>query len=525
MSRLFDNRCRALTLGVVTLGLCVAADVHAQDAKKPDQSVSLGVDPALGLDPSLPQSAALPAGQVFRIGEGAGTDWRFDFHGLLIAPLRVGLNSREAAGPGQSDSVLHSPPVVPDDLETFSHTGVVPSPYGQLNFSYGNNLVVGTATIVARETSVSAGFFDPPSQAGVNDLFLSIFPSLGSLGRATIYVGAFSNRYGIAGEYDEGRYGTPLIARTNGVGENVLFNLSLGSEFALLLEHGFQGQTNKAGNGTIPAGYNDFADPGVGSSFVHHAHAGVAYAGFATLGLHYMTAWAQDDRATGASAPDGNIDVIGADLRLNMGRFGHLYGAFSHVDATSSRTVGRIIEVLNTRGGPGLIENYLGPLSGGTGTLDIIGGQYDLSIGRLISYPVPFSGDGPDIYVSLFGMHVSVSSNDKTSVDDRGVLAFDGVSKLKYGAEATYSLLSWLALSARYDQVNPNSDDTRKSFAVLSPRVILRTGWQARDQVVLQYSHWFNGSLTTVRGGYPPREDVTIVPDEDVISLSANMWW
>jgi hypothetical protein len=73
--------------------------------------------------------------------------------------------------------------------------------------------------------------------------------------------------------------------------------------------------------------------------------------------------------------------------------------------------------------------------------------------------------------------------------------------------------------------VNPNSDDKRKSFAVLSPRVILRTGWQARDQVVLQYSHWFNGSHTTVRGGYPPREDVTIVPDEDVISLSANMWW
>jgi hypothetical protein len=523
MSRLFDNRCRALTLGMVTLGLCVAAEAHAQDAKK-DQSVSLGVDPALGLDPSLPQSGALPAGQVFRLGEGAGTDWRFDFHGLLIAPLRVGLNSRDNALPGQSTSVLHSPPVVPDDLETFSHTGVVPSPYGQLNFSYGNNLVVGTATIVARETSVSAGFFDPPSQAGVNDLFLSIFPDLGSLGRATIYVGAFSNRYGISGEYDEGRYGTPLIARTNGVGENIILNLSLGREFALMLEHGFQGQTNKAGNGTIPAGYNDFADPGVGSSFVHHGHIGVAYSRLATLGLHYMKAWAQDDRATGAGEPDGNIEIIGADLRLNLARFGHLYGAFSHVDATSARTVGRIVEVLNTRGGPGLIDNYFGPASGGTGSLDIIGFQYDLSVGRLVSYPVPFSGDGPDIYFSLFGMSASVSSNDK-AIDAYGNSAYDGVSKLKFGAEGTYSLLSWLALSARYDQVNPDSDNSRKSFAVLSPRVILRTGWQARDQVVLQYSHWFNGSLTTVRGGYPPREDITIVPDDDMISLSANMWW
>src|SRR5688572_7911029 len=160
MSRLLDKRCRALTLGMITAGLCAASFAHAQDE---NESVSLGVDPALGLDPSLPQSGALPAGQVVRTGEAAGTDWLFNFHGLLIAPLRVGLNSRDSAGPGQSTSVLHSPPVVPDDLETFSHTGVVPNPYGQLNFSYGNNLVVGTATIVARETSVSAGFFDPPS--------------------------------------------------------------------------------------------------------------------------------------------------------------------------------------------------------------------------------------------------------------------------------------------------------------------------------------------------------------------------
>jgi hypothetical protein len=42
---------------------------------------------------------------------------------------------------------------------------------------------------------------------------------------------------------------------------------------------------------------------------------------------------------------------------------------------------------------------------------------------------------------------------------------------------------------------------------------------------VLQYSHWINGSLTTIRTGYPPREDPTAIPDEDMISLSASMWW
>jgi hypothetical protein len=63
------------------------------------------------------------------------------------------------------------------------------------------------------------------------------------------------------------------------------------------------------------------------------------------------------------------------------------------------------------------------------------------------------------------------------------------------------------------------------AFQVFSPRIILRTDWQARDQVVLQYSHWENGRFTTVRNGYPPVEDISIVPDTDVVSISANMWW
>jgi hypothetical protein len=428
------------------------------------------------------------------------------------------------AGPGQSKTVLHAPPIVPDDLETFSHTGVVPNTYAQLNFSYGNKLVVGTATIVAKESTVSTGFFDPPSQRGVNDLFLSIFPDLPLLGHTNIYVGAFSSRYGVPGEYDEGRYGTPLIARINGAGENIGAHIPLGTDVSLMLEEGVQGQTNKAGNGTIPAGWNDFADPGVGSSFAVHGHLGASYKNAASLGVHAISAWSQDDRATGTGSPDGDIRVLGADLRFNMGRFGHLYGAYSNVKLTSARTVGRIIEILNTKGGPGLIANYLGEGSGGTGALDIFGWQYDLSIGRLVSYPVQFTGDGPDIYFSLFGIYAGIKSNDAT---------YDGTSKLKFGAEGSYSLLSWLVASVRYDNVRPgrpvavslDAPDKDFAFQVIAPRIILRSDWQARDQVVLQYAHWINGPLTTVRTGYPPVEDLTAVPDRDVLSISANFWW
>ena len=71
----------------------------------------------------------------------------------------------------------------------------------------------------------------------------------------------------------------------------------------------------------------------------------------------------------------------------------------------------------------------------------------------------------------------------------------------------------------------PNTSDTRLSYAVLSPRVIFRSNWNARDQVVLQYSRFFYGQFTTVRSGYPPVDDVAIVPDTDMFSLSASMWW
>jgi hypothetical protein len=187
--------------------------------------------------------------------------------------------------------------------------------------------------------------------------------------------------------------------------------------------------------------------------------------------------------------------------------------------------VSRVFSVLNTLGGKGLMDNYLGSRRDGTGQLFTWGGQYDLSIGKLVSYPVPFSGDGPDLFVSLFWMGTHVWSTDKTIDINNGRLKYDHVTKSKFGIEATYSLLSWLAASMRFDRVDPNVDDTRYSFSVLSPRIIFHTGWQSTDQVVLQYSHWFNGPWTTVRVGNPPLEDISVVPDGDMVSLSARMWW
>src|SRR5204863_2286454 len=126
-------------------------------------------------------------------------EWRFDFHGFLTAPLAVGIGDRANPQPDQSGTVLHTPPGVPDDLETFSHTGVVPTTYVQLNFSEGTSLVQANVSILARQANASTSFLEPASQLGVNDLFVSILPKLQRM-RTEIFVGAFSSRYGSPGE-------------------------------------------------------------------------------------------------------------------------------------------------------------------------------------------------------------------------------------------------------------------------------------------------------------------------------------
>src|SRR5688572_27331336 len=155
-------------LGATTLvALVPVGQAHAQTSNKQatpaavaesDESIK---NPALSLDPSAPQTGALPGGMTPAYGQEAGGmgDWRFDYHGQFTMPVAVGINSRADQQAGESDFVLHAPPQVPGDKETFSYTNGIPLPYAQLNLSYGNSIVTGTVILAAEQASVSSGFF------------------------------------------------------------------------------------------------------------------------------------------------------------------------------------------------------------------------------------------------------------------------------------------------------------------------------------------------------------------------------
>jgi hypothetical protein len=525
----FSHRSRSpgwALLGALA-ALSAAAPARAQEAKSAEVAEE-GQDVGLGLAPGSPQVGSMPGGVQPSYGQRSTDeqDYRFDYHGILIMPLRVGFNKR--TGPvttEQKKDVIHAPPVVPDYQESFNYTGVVPQPYAQLNFSYGNSIVTGTAAIVARTASTATSFFQPPLQSGITDAFVTFnLPNLAKNAHIEINVGAFSNAYGAMGEYDLGRYGTPLLGRTNGVGENIAARFALG-DFTLSIEQGFQTQFDKAPIGISSEGWNSFADPAAGTSLVHHEHIGIGYRRQATLGLHFSQAWTQDERAAQFLQPDGRITSLGADFRFSASHLGHFYAGAAYTTADNSASVGRVVETLNAQGGRGLIQNYFGPNSNnGTGTLLTIGGQYDLSLAHLLLHPRTFDGKSHDLVLSVFGMYSRTQSDDKAR-DAQGNWLYDGINRLKVGAEGAYTVASWFAFGGRLDYVSPQSELPEQSYSILSPRVIFRSDWQSRDQVVLQYSHFFYGDDPAIKTGYPLRDDPKVNPDADMFSISANMWW
>lgn len=470
--------------------------------------------PRLGLSPGDPQVRSATPTIPFGIQPATSKELVLDFHGYLLLPATVGVHDRENPAPGQSSTVLHAPPLMAQDLRSFEYVGAVPTPWLQLNFLYGNSTVYATAILAGTSAMDAAGYHNVSDQMGVNDAFVTANLTKDFGFPFQLNVGAMTGRYGAMGVWDAGRYATPLIARTNTVGENIITGVKLG-DFFLVLDQGLGGQLGRPPVGVVPEGWNDFADGNVGATFVNQVHVGVAYRDLARLGLHYLTAWTQDDLSNGGKMPDGRITVLGADLQITAKRAGHLYLGGARTQATNATSVSGAIEIMNARGGPELVEQYLGPNSNGNGSLSTFGAQYDLSIARLLFGDL-YQGLSPDVLISLFGVGTYVKSNDAT---------YDGVFKMKGGGEFTYLPLSWFGVSERFDHVRLHGGDSTQAFSIWSSRLLLHTGWMSRGEVALQYSHFVYGSNVYVKAGYPAAINPNLNPDRDVFSLTATYWW
>jgi len=131
-----------------------------------------------------------------------------------------------------------------------------------------------------------------------------------------------------------------------------------------------------------------------------------------------MNAFSHDDRATGPNAPDGKIDISGRRPAPDAPQIRSLLRrrlAGQGPRRTQRRAHRRGAQHARR---PGLDGQLLGPASNGTGKLLIFGGQYDLSLARLLRED-DFHGDGPDIFLSVFALGTNVTSDDKAFTNFR----------------------------------------------------------------------------------------------------------
>ena len=233
------------------------------------------------------------------------------------------------------------------------------------------------------------------------------------------------HRYGAMGAFDAGRYATPLIARVNAIGETATASFKKG--FAtFVIEQGIGGQLARPPTGFPSSGWNDFADPNVGSSYVgarsRRRQPGRPFSARVAL---RCTRGARTTRTSRGVLAKGHINVLGADARLTWGRLGHLYARAPRArEASNAGVVAGVVEILNARGGPGLVSEYLGPQQRRQRRPHDVRRCSTTSASRARCSATAFAARTPTCSLSLFGIGTKVSSDDTDH---------DGVLKLKAG--------------------------------------------------------------------------------------------
>ncbi|MEO6599113.1 MAG: hypothetical protein ABIQ16_04520 [Polyangiaceae bacterium] len=471
--------------------------------------------------------------------------WKFEYHGYIRAPMRVGIGKRDKPGPGQSSTTLHSPIIPDDQYLSWQSSPHNKTDWAELYLSYGNSWAKGTVSIQGYNFADTA-FSNPTTQLGISDGYVDLTPDLGYENfRLAWRVGAFSNKYGSAGKYDAGEYDTYMFGRIHNAGEALHIEYDIDEDNSLMFEHGVGFRKPD------PDQYNNSR-----FTMLHHAHATFKHTEAIQFSAHYLNSWTQEEdrqidpgvpvgdpnsvaRNAGTSiqnVPDGKMWVAGLDARFDLSAFGYFYAAYSHVGLKDALTVARAIEVIHSSGGGefglGVVDNYLGPscvtskgdigrayypardtystmdpCSHGNGKVDTLLAQYEFSLTNFLqqsSGGQKFWGDGSDVVLKLYGMYNKVKSDYAPN---------DGIHKLKFGADVAYSILPWLTAAVRFDRLQPNSKTPEQSFGILSPRLVFKSKWNTHEAITLQYSRYLYNQRECAAG--TPADGVVYTPGED----------
>ncbi len=510
------------------------ADTTSPQPKRRGKTTQLGLSPQT-------TAVAGPATGPASAAETPTSNWGFRFHGFFRGPMRLSMDSESGRG-----IQFHAPPVTPDlNYTTWSFTNNNPGSWGEMLFQYGNNRL--TMTIAMASYNITAGGWrELQDQLGIDRAFITLnFPdALGDVGMMVWNVGVFGDRYGAMGKYDGGAYDTYMIGRTRIAGATGTFNFDLTDSFRLIAEVGGGAKTDvqKWQQPPYPSWQPFPGHAQMGTTLLAHGHVGGVFAQVLTLTGHCMYTWTKDAMRTdinaipeeqgGPGAPyaarDGSMRILGVDLRLDGGWLGDGYLGFSSIKTGNVGALSDTIEVIHSQGGWQYQANYTS--SYGDSTVNSIGFQYTFSLAAFLRRPQEWWGQGADFTIQVFGMYNSISG---LAASDEQTMAALGKSKLKLGTQLLYAPLTFMSGGVRFDSVQPNMDDRTHDFWVLSPRLIFRTEFVTREQVMIQYQYYWYGSWyannPTASLPFPYGQSgnlwVPVQPDKHTFTIAASMWW
>ncbi|HEX6271547.1 MAG TPA: hypothetical protein VFZ53_00835, partial [Polyangiaceae bacterium] len=492
------------------------------------------LQPSVGLAPTAQDlgSEADILGVSSQQDLGAILDqWAMTLKGSIRVPIRVGFGRRNDGRDGVEPHAL--PRVVGLGSGDWNYLGLAPNASASLALIIGNPLV--TANIIYSTSHLTDPGYPVVNDMGIDQAYLALkFPdAFGSAGGFTVMAGIFSERFGMSGPYGKssGYYSTYLFGRTHSAGESLTANFDLSEKVEIVLEHGIGAKTE-----VVPFIVKNYPDPSwvvyesddfqgqgpqpYGSNFVNHAHVGMIYDDKLKFSAHYLKSWSPNDNALAADAPESYLQVVGGDVHLD-GEIGNAYLGYSHVDADELYPLADGVQLLHSGTGRSFKLNYFGEkerITGDTarndsGTVDTVLTQFHLRIADFLNDPF----NGRDLNLGVYGMFNHVESM-KTSNHplDRDIKD----DKLKFGADLDFQTLKFMSIGARFDRVIPRLADQDDAWSAVSPRLSFYTQRKTREQVILQYTHYFLGP-ETVPGS--PYTDGYYTPDADMLVLTARM--
>jgi hypothetical protein len=479
-----------------------------------------------GLSPQAPPVPPAPGGRAPSFGapseKSAAT---FRIGGRFFGYETVGIGETPSnPPPGYSGTALHAPALSTGKVPFWGGAGAT------LNLEYGTPSLKAYVTYYFRTNrGEQQGYYTPQQGPGFGVAYLLMTPdAIGTL-KLQIKAGSFIEVYGAPHQWGWGIFG-PLLG-LKGYGETTTAEWELTRDVRVSLVHGLlvnPGVPEDFARGD----YNSWIETGT-STWSHHAHVGLSYNNQYFLKLHYASVYGADERkylkTLLKTAPhDGRMDTLLLEARWQKVPWGHVgvTGGLYNFDYATS--VGNTIwwAVDWTQGSREMINKYLGPNSNGNGKVAVLSAEYNFSVSSLLWSPRTFTGNGPDIRVSIAGMLTrTLSSEDRLYKDAMGyffgldteyrMTSLFSLTFQAYGESRVASLYVPQRAGAGSDPLTYTATyvalDQRWSVYSINPGIAFHTNWNSLDRLQLIYCRRFFSAAVDNNSAQPYDRHVLVL--------------